>query len=290
MKFDFIAAENAVGAFDIEFMCTQLGVSRSGYYDHLARGVSQHTKTDHELVLLIRAAFAMHRRGCGSRMVQGTLATQGHAVSRKRVVRLMAEDGLRCRLKRRFVHTTQVKRSNPVASNVLKRRFTAGRPNRVWASDITYFPTKHGWAYLAVVVDLGSRRVVGWHVSASLDESGVLRALENAFRDRRPPPGLIHHSDRGVQYTARAHRALLARYGAICSMSRKGNCWDNACVESFFSTLKRELPNDELFENWRALDQAVFAYINAYYNTRRPHSALGYLSPMAYEKRQLRAS
>jgi putative transposase len=283
VKFDFIAAENACQRFNVEFMCRELGVSRSGYYAYKKRGISQRKRDDLALVPLIHAEFRKHPRGCGSRMVTGALRTQGRAVGRKRVVRLMAEEQLRHRLKRRFVRTTQSRHQRPVAPNVLAQSFETGEANKVWASDITYVHTRGGWAYLAVVLDVGSRKVVGWHVAPTMEEHVVLAALQQALEERTPPPGLIHHSDRGTQYAAHAYQRLLAAHDAVCSMSRPGNCWDNACVESFFSTLKRELPNDHPFEDWRDVERAVFAYVDAYYNTRRPHSALGYRTPNEYE-------
>jgi putative transposase len=284
VKFDFIAAENAFQRFTVKFMCLELGVSRSGFYAYMARGISDRERDDLELVPLIHAEFGKHPRGCGSRMVVGGLRKQNCRVGRKRVVRLMAEENLKHRLKRRFVRTTQ-SQHDQAAPNLLEQVFEPGAPNKVWASDITYVHTRCGWAYLAAVLDLGSRRVVGWHVGPTMEESLVLSALQKAVDDRDPPPGLIHHSDRGRQYTANAYQKLLADSEMVCSMSRRGNCWDNACVESFFSTLKRELPNDHVFKDWREVDQAVFAYVDAHYNTRRPHSALGYLTPNEYEER-----
>ncbi len=286
MKFVFIAAENACRRFSVRFMCNELGVSASGYYAHQKRKISQRKRDDLSLVPLIHAEFRKHTRGCGSRMVLGALRVQGYSVSRKRIVRLMSEEKLRHRLKRRFVRTTQSKHDKPVAENILDRDFAVGAPNKVWASDITYIPTRRGWAYLAVTLDLGSRKVVGWSVGSTMAEQLPLAALESALRTRRPPAGLIHHSDRGTQYAGGAYRRLLAAHGAVCSMSRRGNCWDNACVESFFSTLKRELPNDQVFEDCAEVDRAVFAYIDAHYNTRRPHSALRYLTPNEYERLQ----
>lgn len=285
MKFDFIAAENACHRFAVKFMCRELGVSTSGYYDYKKRGISAHDRADLALVPMIHAEFRKHTRGCGSRMVLGALRAQGCATSRKRVVRLMAEENLCHRLKRRYVRTTQSKHERPVAPNVLARSFEVGAPNKVWASDITYVYTRGGWAYLAVVLDLGSRKVVGWNVAQTMEESLVLAALQQALEQRNPPPGLVQHSDRGTQYAGRAYQQLLAEHDIVCSMSRRGNCWDNACVESFFSTLKRELPNDHVFEDWREVERAVFAYVEAHYNTRRPHSALGYLTPNEYEQR-----
>lgn len=285
MKFDFIAAENACQRFDVKFMCRELGVSTSGYYAYRNRGVSQRKRDDLALVPLIHGEFDKHPRGCGSRMVVGALRMKGHAVSRKRVVRLMSEEKLRHRLKRRFVRTTQSRHERPLAPNVLERRFEVGEPNKVWASDITYVHTKSGWAYLAAVLDLGSRKVVGWSVAPTMEQQLTLTALKVALRERSSQHGLIHHSDRGLQYASAAYQQLLSANGLVCSMSRRGNCWDNACVESFFSTLKRELPNDHVFEDWREVERAVFAYIDAHYNTRRPHSALGYLTPNEYEER-----
>lgn len=284
MKFEFIAAENANRRFEVKFMCRELGVSRSGFYAYQRRGISQRERDDLALVPLIHAEFKKHPRGCGSRMVVGGLRAQGCRVGRNRVVRLMAEENLQPRLKRRFVRTTQ-SRQERTAPNVLGQTFEVGAPNKVWASDITYVHTQCGWAYLAAVLDLGSRKVVGWSVSTTMEEQLVLTALQKAIDDREPPPGLIHHSDRGRQYTGHAFQKLLADHELVCSMSRRGNCWDNACVESFFSTLKRELPNDHVFKDWREVEQAVFAYVDAHYNTRRPHSALGYLTPNEYELR-----
>jgi putative transposase len=282
VKFDFIAAEKA--QFEVEFMCRMLEVSSSGYYASRKRTMCERAQHDRRLVQLIHAAFAKHPRGCGSRMVMGELRAQGHNVSRKRVVRLMAQEGLRCRLKRRFVRTTNSKHSSKLAPNVLKRRFEPGAPNKVWASDITYLHTKQGWTYLAVVLDVGSRKVVGWNVGTTMEESLVLSALRQSLEARGPAPGLVSHSDRGVQYAANEYRRVHEENGWICSMSRKGNCWDNAVVESFFSTLKRELPNDQPFEDWRDVERALFAYIDGYYNTTRRHSTLGYRSPNEYEQ------
>jgi transposase InsO family protein len=282
VKFAFIAAENASTQLGIGFMCLELGVSRSGFYASRKRGISQRKREDLALVPLIHLEFGKHKRGCGSRMVVGALRAQGHEVGRNRVVRLMSEEKLRHRLKRRFVRTTQSLHTFPIAENVLDRDFSVGASNQVWASDITYIPTNRGWAYLAAILDLGTRQVVGWNVGATMEEKLTLVALETALQSRQPPIGLIHHSDRGIQYSCRAYQHVLATNGIVCSMSRRGNCWDNACVESFFSTLKRELP-DDVFEDWRHVDRAVFAYVNAHYNTRRPHSALGYLTPNEYE-------
>jgi len=284
VKFDFIAAENANQQFEVSFMCRELGVSKSGFYAYVGRGTTQRRSEDLELAALVTDEFRKHPRGCGSRMIRGALRARGHIVGRNRVRRLMKQEKLCHRLKRRFVCTTRSRRDDAFADNVVDRDFQPGARDRIWASDITYVPTRRGWAYLAVVLDVGSRRVVGWQVGTTMEESLVLDALRQAIEQRRPAPGLVHHSDRGTQYNGEAHRWLLAEHGMICSMSRRGNCWDNACVESFFSTLKRELPQDGLFDDVHHLERAVFAYIDAFYNTRRPHSALGYRTPNEYEQ------
>ena len=285
MKFDFIAAENASKSYDVEFMCRMLGVSRSGYYAHRNRGVTQRQRDDLALVPLIHAEHKRYPRGCGSRIIVGALRAQGHNVGRRRAKRLMSEENLACRLKRRHVVTTQSKHDDRIAPNVLERCFEPAAANRAWVADVTYLLTKDGWAYLAALLDVGTCKVVGWAVGPTNDCELVLSALERAVQDRKPPAGLIHHSDRGVQYTCYAYQAALAERGIVSSLSRKGNCWDNAVVESFFSAPKRELPNDQPFEDWRDADRAVFAYVEAHYNTHRRHSALGYVSPNEYERR-----
>jgi transposase InsO family protein len=283
VKFAFIHAERA--NFPITFMCCKLAVSRSGYYASLRRPTSTRAKSDRELVPLIQTEFRKHPRGCGARTLMGALRQLGYRVSRRRVVRLMKQEGLRHRLKRRFVRTTQSHHEERTAPNVLDRSFEPGVPNKAWAGDITYLPTRNGWAYLAALLDVGSRKVVGWSVGPTLEQTLVVRALEAALYERRPARGLIHHSDRGVQYAANAYQSILDAHGFVCSMSRKGNCWDNAVVESFFSTLKRELPNDHLPADWREAERLVFEYVATHYNTNRRHSALGYLSPTDYECR-----
>ena len=285
MKFDFIAAENASKTFDVEFMCRMLGVSSSGYYARKKRRICQRKRDDLALVPLLHDEFKKYPRGCGSRTLVGALRQQGRCVSRKRVVRLMAEEKLRCRLRRRFAVTTRSNHRELIAPNVLNRAFHPGKPNRAWAADITYLQTKSGWSYLAAIVDVGTRKVVGWNVGPTMESELTLGALRQALADRYPSNGLVHHSDRGVQYASHAYQTLLAEHGIVCSMSRKGNCWDNAVVESFFSSLKREIPNEHVFEDWRDADRAVFAYVEAHYNTHRRHSALGYLSPNEYERR-----
>lgn len=283
MKFDFIA-KNAGSEFDIKFMCNMLEVSRSGFYAFGKRGITRREAEDVGLIPEIHAAFREHRRGCGSRMVLGALRSRGIKTSRKRVVRLMREENLQCRLKRRFVRTTHVERGRRCfPKNILNRQFAVGAPNKVWAGDITYIQTKRGWAYLAALLDLGSRKVIGWSVASTMDEQLPLRALQAALRERRTEGALLHHSDRGSQYAGFAYQETLTAHGVTCSMSRNGECWDNACVESFFSTLKRELPNDHVFDDAAEVESAVFAYIEGFYNSRRLHSTLGYRTPIEYE-------
>jgi transposase InsO family protein len=279
--------------FDVRLMCRLLGVSRSGYYaaqDRAARGtVSARTRTDQRLRLAIRTVHRTSRGRYGAPRVHAELRDQGLRCGRKRVARLMRADALRGRSRRRGRVTTQSAHPHPVAANVLQRQFApAAQPgrDRAWAADITYLPTRDGWLYLAVVLDLASRRVVGWCAAPQLDTTLPLRALESALVRRRPAGGLVHHSDRGVQYASAAYQAALARHGAQCSMSRKGDCWDNAVVESFFATLKTELAEEQGPGPWpsRAAAQRTLADYLVWYNTERRHTTLGYRSPLAYER------
>ena len=197
----------------------------------------------------------------------------------------VTEERLRARARRRFVHTTDSRHDHPVAPNLVERRFEADGPNRLWAGDITYIPTEQGWLFLAVLIDLFSRRVVGWSMSRRIDTQLVLSALSMAFDARQPSPGLVHHSDRGVQYASREYRAALEEHGIVCSMSRVGDCWDNAVVESFFSSLKTELMTDGSFKTIEEARTKLFEYLEVFYNRRRLHSVLGYRSPEAFEER-----
>ena len=271
-------------------MCRVLGVSRSGFYAWINRPLSERAQEDQRLLVHVRVAHERSRGTYGSPRVHQDLLEQGEQTSEKRVARLMREDGLQAKQPRRFRMTTNSQHLYPVADNVLDRQFApeqAAEPDRVWVADITNVPTREGWLYLAVVLDLATRLVVGWSMCTSLDRSLVLRALRMALERRQPKPGLLHHSDRGVQYACEEHRALLAAHGIVASMSRKGNCWDNAVAESFFTTLERELIDDA---DWHTRDQArndIFDYIEIWYNRQRRHSSLGYLSPARYEE-QLR--
>ena len=216
--------------------------------------------------------------------MQAALRADGHAVGRHRVARLMRAHGLRPKTRRKFRATTDSKHGHPVAANLLDRQFTVAAPNRMWTADITYIPTAEGWLYLAIVLDLFSRQIVGWAMDATMGQQLTLRALTMAIQRQRPGPGLVHHSDRGSQYACRAYQKLLAKHAMLCSMSRKGNCWDNAPSESFFSTLKRELVNERVYATRAEARGAIFEYIEVFYNRERLHSALGYMSPIEFER------
>ncbi len=270
-------------------MCRRLEVSSSGFYRRWGKreatvaAVPPRLRRDRQLATLIRAIHAANKGVYGSPRIYRELKTMGEAVSRKRVARIMREHGLTGEAPRRFQRTTDSKHTLPIADNLVARNFNPDAPNRVWAADITYVRTWAGWLYLAVVIDLFSRRVVGWAIADHMRKELVLSALTMAFDARRPEPGLVHHSDRGSQYASHAHRDALDEHGAICSMSRKGNCWDNAVVESFFGTLKQELLYRHAWPTKQTAIDAIGDYIERFYNTRRLHSSLGYISPLEYE-------
>lgn len=270
----------------MRLMCRVLTVSPSGFYAAQRRAPSARAQRDQALRLKVRAAHTKSRRRYGAPRVHAELQAQGEPVAKKRIARLMREDGLVGRRPRRFVRTTDSRHAHPLAPNVLDRQFgiqqVAG-PNRVWVSDLTYVPTREGWLFLAIVLELASRRVVGWAMRETLDADLALAALRMALADRRPPPGLLHHSDRGSQYACGAYRRLLAAHGMVASMSKKGDCWDNAVAESFFATLEIELIREADWPTRAAARQAIFEYIETWYNRERRHSSLGYCSPMQYE-------
>jgi putative transposase len=283
VRFAFIDVEKA--NYAVTALCDALEVTPQGFYAWLARRECPRRKTDRSLTTHIRAIFREHRGFYGSHRIRNELPKYGFHVSRKRVVRLMRQEQLRGRRARgRFCSTTDSKHGHPIAPNILDRDFRATKLNQVWVGDITYISTGEGFLYLATVIDLCSRRVVGWSLSTSLAATLCIDALRMAIRQRRPRRGLIFHSDRGAQYACSEYRDELARYGIVQSMSRKGNCLDNAPAESFFATLKVELVYDlDLTTREQARREAV-RYIEGYYNRRRLHSSIGYLSPVDFER------
>jgi putative transposase len=268
--------------FPIRALCRTLGVSSSGYYAWAQRPPSPRAARDRALAQRLRILYADHRRSYGSPRLQRALANEGTRVGRHRVMRLMRREGLRARPVRRFVVTTDSRGTWAPAPHRLAREFTAQRPHQRWVADLTYLPTRQGWLYLAVIVDLYARRVVGWATSARLTTDVALTALTRALALRRPPRGLVHHSDRGVQYACARYQATLTQAGARPSMSRRGNCYDNAVAESFFRTLKQEL-GPAVWPTAAAATHAVGDYIDHFYNPRRLHSTLGYQTPVSYE-------
>jgi transposase InsO family protein len=264
-------------------MCEVLGISRSGYYAWRRRPRSLRDETNAMLADTIRSIHAESRGIYGSPRVYAALRRLGIACGRHRVARLMRDDGIRSRTKRRFRYIATKREEGPAAPNRLERRFRTIRPNRVWVSDITIVKTAEGWLHLAIVLDLFSRRIVGWAMSTTVTQTLALEALRMAFATRRPKPGLVHHSDRGGQYLSAAYQHLLDAHGAVCSMSRPGNCLDNAVAESFFHTLKTELVYQQLYRTREEARSAIFEYVEAFYNRTRLHSTLDYRSPEEYE-------
>ena len=276
MRFRFI--EDHRDVFLVRVMCAVLEVSASGYYAWRERPESRRAAADRELLTEVRRVHANSRRRYGSPRVHAALRSEGKQVGRNRVARLMHRNGIQARQKRRFRKTTDSNHSFPLAPNLLARQFTAAAPNKLWLADITCVPTLEGWLYLAVVLDMFSRKVVGWAMSDTMPQELTVAALRMAITNRQPGKGLLHHSDRGSQYAAHAYRRLLDEYGMLCSMSRKGDCWDNAPMESFFGSMKTEL-EDGPYETRQAAKTALFGFIEGFYNRHRLHSAIGYVTP-----------
>ena len=272
--------------FSISTMCRVLQVSRSGYYESLRRPPSTHDIEDTALRTQVKAAFKKGRKNYGTRRIKDELQKQEISISRRRIARLMREDGLKVKTKRKFKVTTDSKHDKPIAPNLLEREFTVSTHDAAYVSDITYIPTREGWLYLAVVIDLFSRAVVGWSMGSRMTADLVNDALLMALWKRKPAKGLISHSDRGSQYAADSHRELLNDHGIKASMSKKGDCWDNAVAESFFHTLKIELVHHCDYETRDDARDAIFEYIEVFYNRQRSHSANGYEAPLVFEAKQ----
>ena len=282
MKYQFI--DNCRSSFGVEKMCLSLAVSRSGFYRWNQSGESQRVAENRLLLDSIRRIVESTKGRYGSPRITAELKDQGLACSRPRVARLMRKHAINARARRKFKVTTNSKHRYPVAPNLLRQTFQAEAPNRVWVSDITYIRTLEGWLYLTVVMDLHNRKIVGWSMSATMEATGTtIPALEMAVKGRQPLPGLVFHSDRGVQYACEPFVALLSRSKAIQSMSGRGNCYDNAVAESFFHTLKTELVYHELYRTREQARRSLFEYMEGFYNRSRKHSTLGYRSPVEYE-------
>lgn len=280
MKFRFI--QQRAKNYSVKGMCHALGVSRSGYYAWRRRPPSTRDLANQTLLRLIRLAYRGGRQTYGYRRVHAEVKKQ-MTCSRNRVARLMRQAGLWSRRRRRYRVTTRSRHKRPVAANHLARTFSAKGPNRKWVSDITYIHTGEGWLYLSTLMDLYSRKVIGWAMEPYLTDELTTKALEMALGRRQPPPGLVHHSDRGSQYASRKYQALLAQNNAVVSMSRTGNAYDNAPMESFFATLKMELIHRRRYRTRYEAKVDVFEYIEVFYNRQRLHSALKYRSPEEFE-------
>jgi putative transposase len=283
MKYQFVA--KAQPKYPVEATCAVLGISRSGYYAWKKRKQSHRELENQALIEHIRRIHRMSRKTYGSPRVHAALGRDGWWVNHKRVARLMRQEGLVGRRKHRKVVTTHSRHRYPVAPNLLNQEFNAEKPNHKWVADITYIPTAEGWLYLAVVLDLFSRKVVGWEMSGELTADLVEQALRMALYQRQPGPELLHHSDRGSQYASHQIQAILKAHRILVSMSRKGNCYDNAVMESFFSTLKNEWVHHQKYETRAQARRDLFEYIEGFYNTVRLHSTLGFLSPDDFEAR-----
>jgi putative transposase len=282
VRFQFIAAEKA--HHSLRLLCRCLRVTRSGFYAWQGRPEPARRRRDRRLKVLIRASFDASKQRYGSPRIHRDLREQDERVSRKRVIRLMQEEGLKARTPKRFRCTTMSDPTLPVAANLLNREFTAAAPNQRWVGDTTEFPIgESGTLYMAAILDLFSRFVVGWAISAVNDRHLVLAALTMALNRRSPETGLLHHSDRGSTYASEDYQQRLDAHGITCSMSRTGDCYDNAVMEAFFSTLKTELA--DRFESHDQAKRELFEYIEGFYNTQRRHSTIGYVSPAVFERR-----
>ena len=283
MKYGFIRAHQ--DQFSVSRMCAVLKVSRNGYYGWRDRPESKRSEENRVVLSQIRTVHSRSRQAYGALKTWRELRAEGFKWGRHRIARLRREAGIEARRKRRFRITTQSRAGVVAAENRLKQRFKAKSANRVWVGDITFIPTAQGWLYLAVLIDLYSRRVVGWAMSERIDQQLVLDALTMALLQRRVKPGLIHHTDQGRQYSSAAYLAALKADGMKASMSRRGNCYDNAVAESFFSSLKNELVHHKTFQAREEARTAIFEYIEVFYNRQRRHQSLDFMSPVDYERK-----
>ena len=279
----FIHAEKA--NFKVAFSCRVLCVSRSAYYRWESGCISKRSKEDRKLQLEIKIIHKEHKGRYGSPRIHRELRARGFRTSRKRVLRLMGAEGISGRIPRRFKNTTDSKHSKRMEPNLLDRNFVVDEPNKSWVGDVTYIPTLDGWLYLATLIDLCSRRIVGWAMSDAIDTQLVLKALDMALKNRKPGPGLMHHTDRDCRYASDKYREVLKERGIVVSMSRKANCWDNAVAESFFATLEKELLEGENLLPRYETRLCVADYIEDYYNCKRRHSHIDYETPLEYEMR-----
>ena len=277
------AIEKDVARFPIGLMCRCLTVSKAGFYAWRDRPLSTRAKANARLLACVTVTHAQSRQTYGSPRIHAALRAEGVEAGRHRIARLMRSHSIRAKTRRKFKATTQSDHNLPVAENILDRGFAVLQPDTVWAGDITYVWTQEGWLYLAVLLDLFSRKVVGWALSDRIDRHLVVKALDQAIVTRKPAPGLLVHSDRGSQYASDDYQKRLSDHGLVCSMSRKAECWDNAVSESFFGSLKQELTYHETYATRDEARRAIFEYIEVFYNRQRLHSTLGYMSPMTFE-------
>lgn len=282
MRYDFIEAHR--GRWPVRLMCRVLRVSPGGYYDWRRRPQSHRAARQDALVVAIQAVHDEVKARYGSPRIHAELVARGTPCCVNTVARLMRQEGIAAKTKRKFRVTTDSNHNQPVAENVLNRQFEPQAPNQAWTADITYVATGEGWLYLAAVEDLYSRRIVGWSMSERIDSRLVVDALEMALAQRLPGEGLVAHSDRGSQYASEHYQGLLTGHGITCSMSRRANCWDNAPMESFFASLKKELTRGEVFATREEARASLFEYIEVFFNRMRRHSSLGYMSPAEYER------
>jgi putative transposase len=282
VKYAFIKAHQS--EFKVKLMCKLFGVSRSAFYAFLDAEPSKRVKENEMLALQVQTIFKESRSTYGTRRIQMALFKQGWSVSRRRIGKLMKQEQLSCKTKKRFKVTTDSSHGLPVAPNLLARQFKVQAPNRCWVGDISYIQTREGWLYLAVVIDLYSRQIVGWRMKEHMKSSLVNDALLMAIWKRKPKAGLVWHTDQGSQYASDSHRHLLRQHQITQSMSRRANCWDNAVSESFFHTLKTELIYHHSFKTREEAKQSIFEYIEIFYNRKRLHSANDYYSPVEFEK------